>query len=165
MYQSLRITKSLLSWYTYCDQHSITTLFVVNQNPGIMIFAAMVITMFLIPPLLLYYCSSKEKQCWQVYRLLLPEKLVKVKKRDNIFDLPQLEPKTKKQYLGYFQEVLADVGLLEFLLCGARTPALQKLIHTHFRTALQFLMIAPAPALFQKECNLSSLFQIQIFSI
>ena len=60
-----------------------------------------------------------------------------------------------------------DVGLLEFLLCGARTPALQKLIRTHFRTAPQFLMIAPAPALalFQKECDLSSLFQKQNFSI
>ena len=39
----------------------------------------------------------------------LPEKLVKVKKRDNIFDLPQhaFEPKTQKQYLGYFREVFS----------------------------------------------------------
>ena len=49
--------------------------------------------------------------------------------------------------------LLSDVGLLEILLCAARTPALQKLFRTHMRTAPQFLMIAPAPALalFQKE--------------
>ena len=34
-----------------------------------------------------------------------------------------------------------------FLLCGALTNPLQKLFRTHLRTAPQFFMIAPAPAL------------------
>ena len=41
----------------------------------------------------------------------------------------------------------SDVGLLGILLCGARTPALWSFFRTHLRTALQFLMIAPTPAL------------------
>ena len=48
----------------------------------------------------------------------------------------------------------SDVGLREFLLCGARTPALQKLFRTHLRTAPQFLIIAPAPALALLEIKL-----------
>ena len=57
-----------------------------------------------------------------------------------------------------FYYIQTDVGLLGNLLCAARTPALQKLFRTHTRTAPRFLMIAPAPALFQKISALLQLF-------
>jgi hypothetical protein len=47
--------------------------------------------------------------------------------------------------------MLSDVGLLEILLCAARTPALQKLFRTHLRTAPCILIIAPALAPFSKN--------------
>ena len=58
---------------------------------------------------LLYFVPWKKSTADRFTGYSLPEKLVKVKKRDNIFDLPQhaFEPKTQKQYLGYFREVFS----------------------------------------------------------